>query len=402
MQKDLETRFISSIKTPQDFADASLSGIMSKTFLIHREVFAFVEKYITRYDSMPSASILEGNFPDFQWVKGIKESEFAYLRNELLKSQARREAIEILNKGGELVNDDVYGGMDYILSKMAKIRRDSKYSISYSDHDVLDRLEKLKQRKEVLAKGGTLGIKTGFSFFDKTLLGWQPGNLISIIGRTGKGKSFLSMYMACFAYLEGYRVLYFTPEMTNAEQEDRFDTIMGALMGFKFSNKKIMVGDVDETFEQYAEQMSKRKDWGMIDSDYDRPLSINAIRNYIEQFGPQVVVIDGFLLLNIGKKDWQSMLDAAMELKAIAQSKKIVMLITSQATKASKEKDMPEDTDIYGGEALAQASNVLIMMGEDPDEAKVRYVSIAKKRAGEGFNKKIKISFDVDCGKIGI
>ena len=100
--------------------------------------------------------------------------------------------------------------------------------------------------------------------------------------------------------------------------------------------------------------------------------------------------------------DWQAMLDCAMELKAIAQSKKIVMLVTSQATKASKEKDMPEDTDIYGGEALAQASNVLIMMGEDPDEPNVRYVSVAKRRAGEGFNKKIKINFSVDCGKIGI
>ena len=96
------------------------------------------------------------------------------------------------------------------------------------------------------------------------------------------------------------------------------------------------------------------------------------------------------------------MLEASMELKAIAQSKKIVMLVTAQATKASKEKDMPEDTDIYGGEALAQASNVLIMMGEDPDEPKVRYISVAKRRSGEGFNKKIKINFDIDSGRLGI
>jgi replicative DNA helicase len=403
MQKDLETRFISSITSPQDFADSSLAGINSDSFIIHREVYEFVAKYVVRYDNVPTPAIIEGKHPDFKFVKGVKDSECKYLVNELLKSQAKRKAVSILNRGSDLVNEDVYGGMDFILENLAKIRRDSRYSISYSDASAEERIEKFKKRRETIAEGGTIGIKTGFSFFDKYLLGWQPGNLISIIGRTGKGKSFLSLYLACFAYSEGYRVLYFSPEMTNEEQEDRFDTIMGALMGYKFSNKGLMVGDVNEAkYAEYAKRMSKRKDWGMIDSDYDRPLTISAIRSHIDQFGPQVVVIDGFLLLSIGKKDWQNMLEAAMELKSLAQSKKIVMLVNAQATKASKEKDMPEDTDIYGGEALAQASNVLIMMGEDPDEPKVRYVSVAKKRAGEGFNKKVKISFDLDIGRIGV
>lgn len=401
MQQGYEDRFLSSINSLEDLSEVNLSGITPETLVIRREVLQFIMTYASRHQSFPARDLVELEFSDFKYMDGVKTEERQFLMKELIKSEVRRKVINIMDKSSTTVHKDVYGTIDYLQSQIAKVKRPVSFSKSYTDKEALSRLVKLRERKEKLKKGGILGIKTGLSFFDSHLLGWQAGNLVAIIARLGIGKSTLGTYLACFAYSEGYRVAYLSPEMTTEEEELKWDTTMGALMGYKFSTSGLMRGETDEkAYEEFLTKMSDRKDWLTMDSAQNKAFTLPAIESIIDEFSPDVVVVDGFLLLNIGDKSPQNMERAANELKSIALSRRVVMLVTSQANRQAGT-DMPEMHQVYGTDALGHAADVVIMMADDETKPNKRWVSIAKKRMGAGINKKVLINFDVDIGSVG-
>jgi archaellum biogenesis ATPase FlaH len=407
MQKDLEDRFISSLKTVEDFSDASIKGITLDSFLMRPEIYEFIAKHVAKYDKIPPKATLESNFLDFKLADDVEDGEKDYLIEELRKSEVKRKARSVLDKGADILEEDADGGIDFILDKLARVRKNQSYCIGYIDKEAPSRLERIKERKKKVEEGGMIGIRTGLSFFDENLLGWIKGNLISLIGLTGKGKSWFAHYLACFSYLEGSRVLIISPEMTKEEVEDRVDVIMGSLMQYKFSHKGLLVGNVDEKkYKEYLDRFSKRKEFIVADADGDKPFTINSINHLVTLYEPDVVIVDGFLLIDIGSRDYSTMLNAAMDLKSIAQSKKLVMLVVSQGvvnTYELKGKESSKESEMttYGGKALEQAANVHLKLWDDPDKPKVRKVAVSKVRTGEGFNKPQEISFDVDIGKIG-
>ena len=182
----------------------------------------------------------------------------------------------------------------------------------------------------------------------------------------------------------------------------KWDTTMGALLGYKFSTMGLMRGDVNEKeYEEFLTKVAERKDWLTMDSVNNRPFSISAIEAIIDEFSPDIVVVDGFLLLNIGDKSPQNMEKAANDLKGLALSRRVVLLVTSQANRQAATNEMPEMHQVYGTDALGHAADVVIMMADDDTKPNKRWVSIAKKRMGAGINKKVLINFQVDEGNIG-
>jgi replicative DNA helicase len=331
----------------------------------------------------------------------VKAEERQFLTKELIKSEVRRRTLNIIDKSSSMVHTDPYGTLDFLQAQVSQVKRPASFSKSYTDKEALTRLDKLRERKEKLKKGGLIGMRTGLSFFDEKMLGWQRGNLIALIARLGIGKSTLGTYLSCFSYSEGYRVAYLSPEMTVDEEELKWDTTMGALMGYKFSTTGLMRGEVDEKqYEEFLTKVAERKDWLTMDSVNNKPFSISTIESIIDEFNPDVVVVDGFLLLNIGEKSPQNMERAANDLKSLALSRKIVMVVTSQANRQAAN-EMPEMHQVYGTDALGHAADVVIMMADDELKPNKRWVSIAKKRMGPGTNKKFLVNFSVDDGNIG-
>ena len=402
MQKELEERLISLIKNPEDLSEIVMSGVTSDTFVVRREVFDFINTYHNKYRSIPARPVIKTQYTDLEFPTDVLKSEQRFLVDELIKSEIKRKAIGVLDKGTELLLNDPYGGIDYISSKLSSIKKPQIFYKSKTDGEALKRFDQMLDRKERLKGGKSIGMRTGFSFFDDKLLGWLPGNLISIVARLGIGKTFIAEYLSCFAYSEGYRVAYCSPEMTIVEHEIRWDVILGALMGYKFSIRELIRGDTNPIkYKEFLTKVSQRDDWITLDSNHDRPFTIPSIQAIVDEYSPDLLVVDGFLLLDIGgEKNWKNMLSAAYSLKNIVQTKKIVGIVTAQATRDSAG-EIPEAHQVYGGDALAQASDVLITMGENPMKPKSRFIQIAKRRMDEGSNKKIEINFDCDIGKIG-
>jgi replicative DNA helicase len=401
--KEYEDKLISFIREPDNLAQILISGVTSDTFNIRRDVFDFIIKYKNKYSNVPSKSVIEANFQDFKVVDNVKPEETKFYIDELKKFEIKRKARKILDKSVDMMESDPYGCLDYLIAKLPALRKTSDYTRSYTDREAESRYEDYINRSTLNAQGLTVGIRTGFSILDDKLMGWQRGNLITIVASSGKGKTWLAQYLAAFPYvMEEQRVLFLEPEMSISESELRWDTIVGKLMGYKFSNKGLSVGTGvnKHEYKEFLDKVSKNERWLTLTSDNRKRFTIQSIEAEVEKFSPDIVVLDGFLLLDIGVKDWTTMEDAAAGIKNIAQNYNLIFIVTAQASRSAKD-EMPEIHEVFGGEALRHQSDCMIMMS-DTDEPKVRKIVIPKRRNGEPINKPIKISFDVDIGAIGI
>ncbi len=401
--KEFEDKLISSIQDTDDLAQIIGMGVSSDTFHVRKEVFDYLLKYKNKYVNIPSKAILEANFTDFKVVNDFKKEEVKFYVDELKKLEIKRKTRKILDKSADLLELDPYGSLDYLMAKLPALRRGSDYTRSYTDREAMARYDEYLQRVEMASQGITIGIRTGLSVLDDKLMGWQRGHLVTIVAASGKGKSWLSLYLAAFPYvMENYKVLFLEPEMPRTETELRWDSVVGKLMGHKFSNQGLTVGKgINKSdYKKFLEEVSKNERWLTLTSDNKKRFTINSIESEVERFYPDVVVLDGFLNIDIGDKEWTSMEDAAAGLKNIAQNYNLVFIVTTQASRSAKN-EMPEVHEVYGGEALRHQSDSMIMMA-DTDIPRVRLVSIPKRRSGEPINKPFRIDFDVDLGNIGI
>ena len=403
MQKDLEARALSIIKDTKTFNDMLQQGANSDCFIIFTEVFDFINKYYHKYDSIPANSIINSNFPEFSFVSEVKPEEVKFLADELVKGSVQRKAIKIINEAQDLIATDTYGTIESTINKLASVRRKVVETRSFTDKDSMKRYEYALQNKERIKKGITVGIRTGINLFDVKYLGWQPGQLIVVAGRLGIGKSWVILYFGIEAYKTGKRVLYLSPEMPLPDVELRWDTIMGRSKGYGFLNDKLLLGDVNlKDYREYLTDVSRRSDWLTIDSNFGMSFSINNINNIVDEFCPDLVVIDGISFIEAPSRDiWERMKMICDELKKLAQNKKVVIVVSAQVNREAGD-NMPKVTQIAYSDSILQAADYGIMMSGDIEKPDIRYITIPKVRAGKAVNKRLEIKFSVNEGIIAI
>ena len=417
MQKELESRALSLIRDHKTFNEFQKHGITSECFVIYTELFDFINNYFHKYDSIPAEAVIKTNFPEFVPLPDVKPEEIRYLSEELTKSNVQRRAIKIINDSSEMIDTDPYGTIETMIHRLSSVRQKAVESRSYMDKEAVKRYNLVMANREKAGKGMTVGLKTGIGIFDTKYIGWQPGDLIAIMGRMGIGKSWVLIYSSCVCYDSGKRVLYLSPEMSNTEVELRTDTVLGHIRGHKFLNDKLQEGSIDfKEYKTYLESLSSRSDWLGLDSYNGRPFSVTNIAGLIDEFNPDLVAIDGIGLLEGWQKEaWQKNQEISRGLKNLAQTKKVVIMTTSQVNRATLDKradskdnvpgteaTMPGLENLYMGDALGQDASVVIAMNQDINKPDVRYITIPKRRNGKAINRPLEIKFDVNSGIISI
>jgi len=404
MQKDLEARFLSLLlDKPETYNEATKYSISPEQFVTYQEIFNFIQKHHHKYGGVPSLEVVKLNFHEEFFVKDVPQEEVKYLYDELLRTSAARKAIGLINKYQDLIINDTYAAIDGLSAQLAQIKKNAGFYKSLTDKDALRRLALMKSRKEALGKGLTIGIPTGISAFDRNCFGWQPGNFGLIVGRPKVGKSWLLQYMGSIAYKAGKRVLYISPEMNCDEVELRFDTLMGRLEGYTFLNDELTMGKVDlGKYQQWLEKLSKREDWITFDSNNGATFTVPAIAALADEYQPDVLLVDGIILLNgPGGTDWERVKTLAYDLKNLGQSKKIVVLGATQASRDAGE-DIPNPTQTAYSDGLIQAADVGIMMAKDTEHPDIRYITIPVIRNHEAINKRLIVKFSVNKGLIEV
>jgi replicative DNA helicase len=404
MQQELEQRLISSITNEKIFGDIIIRGVSSEDFIMHTEVFSFIQTYYNKYNAIPAKAVIETSFPGFTYIDGVKEDEVKFLCDEVIKSAAKRKAIVMINETVELMPTDTYGAIDSLVARLTGIRKTAAYCRAFADADALKRYDKVISNKDRVKKGITVGIKTGISLFDEKYIGWQPGNLVGIVSRLKVGKSWLALYLGCQAYKSGKRVLFLSPEMGVDEVHLRWDTLMGKLNGYDFMNTKLQTGDVNfKSYKGWLEQVSERKDWLTLDSVNGKKFNLVNINGLINEFSPDLVVMDGIALMDVaGTESWQKVMDISYGLKALAQNHKIVIVATNQVNRSVGMDEMPTPEQVAFGDTFMQACDVGIFIQQKVNHPDVRFITIPIRRNGKAINTPVQIQFEVNNGIISV
>ena len=142
--------------------------------------------------------------------------------------------------------------------------------------------------KIVKEKGTHEFIPTGFPGLDNDLDGgFLRKELVVIGGSTGAGKSYLAVHLAMKAIESGFKVGYFSLEISN-------ELVVARMMGMKAGVKAshILYGSVDESTQNYKKGKVFILGLGDLLESYDDIYELDKIEGLIKENKFDMVVID--------------------------------------------------------------------------------------------------------------
>lgn len=246
-----------------------------------------------------------------------------------------------------------------------------------------------------------LGITFGFPFFDEISGGMQGGDLISIAGETGVGKTTIALHIARMAYLSGHSVLGLSTEM-------RLSQIGRKLLALdtRQSLQDLKMGDISCFGIDYALEMLNQEQAQTRDNFF-RFLpggiysSVSDVILVTKEQNPDLLVLDGAYLLRSSRKGysprWENVMEVVETLKNFSLTEDIPILLIFQFNK----QDPGTLGGIAGTIAISQLSSVAFSVewehradAENPSQARYRIIKIMKGRDGESGSIRINFNFD--------
>jgi replicative DNA helicase len=327
-----ETKLISAVLEDKQI-HVLLQANADKLLRTHGDIWEFVRNYFDQNGTVPPTSLVVEKFRDFEPLQGIgstkhhlEELQGEYL-SDSLKDILRNAASEV--QGGKGTE-----ALEHLISKTSELKKDTAI---IRDVDVTDIESAIAYYENVQKQNaiGSIGIKTGLPGFDNYLpAGIMPGQLGVFLAYPGIGKSWLSLYFAVQAWKQGKSPLIISLEMSETEVRNRVFTIMGEGL---WSHRQLSAGNVElDTLRMWHDKNVKgRPEFHIISNDSGGEVTPSVIRGKIDQYSPDVVIVDYLQLMSPNQKsdnETVRMKNLSRELKLLAISDEIPIIAISSAT----------------------------------------------------------------------
>jgi len=297
-----------------------------------------INLYETYIDNLSKRKLTDVNF--------IKDELFKFAKNKRLLG-ALKSTVDILKN-----TEDPIAAEAELLRNIYLNRSDIKDTI------IIDWLNDWEDRQEKRKLGEFFGgkgvIKTGIKPLDLIIDGVYPGEVLTIVGLTGRGKSILALNIGAYNLLNNKNVLHINSENPLWQTLGRYDARI-----FRLPYKILQQAQLGQQDEKYAKKVisylrtkikSKLKIAQVIPNHFNI-LTIQDIMNKLqtEGFIPDVVILDSPELMNtVGKyKEYRlQKAGAYWEFKGLMIESGISGVATTQAKVSSDKKDGPDSEDL--------------------------------------------------------
>lgn len=328
-----EAKVINAVLKNKD-KNALFGHSVNDLFTSFGDVWSHIRTYHDKYGDMPSFEVVKEKFsflPDVA-VQGNTQYYLDDLRNEYIDSRVENilmRAADERRKG--MSANEIKEIVQRSLAKLDRFQSTAR-DLTITDFEgATMRYDEMRAKAE--AMGGTPGVPTGLDFIDACMpLGMQPGDVMSIIGYPGRGKSALGTLFSAKAIQRGYKPLIFTREMSAENVQDRIFTVMGSGL---FSNTELMLGYYQEDdFRGFADKNAGGTGW-IVDGNGTGPMTPNFMRGKIDQHQPDFVLLDYLQLLHdnrITDDMTARMRNLSLEIKDMANYHGVPVVVISSAT----------------------------------------------------------------------
>lgn len=329
-----ELEVLNSLCETKDIGPVLAGSHIDQMFVDYPDAWQFIKEYYSKHRAIPDASIVQQKFTDFEVVPTSGPTAYYVdgLREQYINGELREVTLKLRDKVGKIASGKILQGV------LADLMALQNVSVESQDLDITDyeAAQKDYQETRLLAEqmGGVPGIPTGIDFIDSAYTsGLVGGDLIVVLGWTGRAKSLMTTLICVNAFNKGFKPMIVSLEMNTKKVRDRAYTMMGK---GRFKNSDLAVGDIKEDdFRTWANSMKKHKGFVVVSHDGNNEITPAVIQSKIDQHKPDIIVLDYAQLMsdNANSSDMTArMRNMSKEFKRLATSNNIPIILISSAT----------------------------------------------------------------------
>ncbi len=388
------------------------NSVSPEMFLTCGDEIAFILKHYEEYKQVPDKITFLSEFREFQMLE-VSES-MDYLVYKLKEAYTYTKIVPIIQNAADRVREDSIDAITYLKEQIAQLEADVPVSGNKDGYDIItnakDRFAEYKKRCEVK---GLIGIPTGIPKLDELTNGWLWGEeLVVITGRTNVGKSWMAEYFATIAYNLGYKILFYSGEMSREIIGFRFDTL-----NKHFSNSGLLNGagtlgvkpDTDggrylaEDYENYINQLSQKSGFVVVTPDdfNGRKPNVDELKELAVKHGADMIVVDQLSLMSDKRKAdipriAYGNISEDLFLMSKELKKPVILLAQAnrEAVKNRKKGESPELHDLAESDLVGQNSSRVLSLSVIDGTLKI---ALKKNRYGLN-NKEVLMIWDINTG----
>lgn len=408
----IEQSLICKLLDSSDLEILHSNGITADMFLTCKEEITFIINHFNQYKQMPDKITFLGQFKDFQMLTVDESTE--YLIYKLKEAYTYTKIVPIIQTASDKVREDSIKAIEYIKAELENLTKEVPVSANKDGYDIIanakDRFAEYKKRCE---SKGMIGIPTGISKLDELTNGWLWGEeLVVITGRTNVGKSWIGEYFPTVAWNLGYKILFYSGEMSREMIGFRFDTLnkhfsnMGLLNGAGTLGKKPNTDGgkyLEEDYENYVNQLSQKSGFIVVTPDDfgGRKPNVDELKALAVKHGADMIVVDQLSLMSDKRRAdipriAYNNISEDLFLMSKELKKPVILLAQAnrEAVKNRKKGESPELHDLAESDGVGQNATRVLSLSVIDGTLKI---SIKKNRYGIN-NKEVLMIWDINTG----
>ena len=396
-----EAAVITSVCKNKDISTI-LADNVDEIFQSHRDVWEGLKSYYYKFKSVPEVSVLTEKFRDFEAVNVNAETGYYVdqLKNEYLSARMRN----LLMKSGASLKDNaasrVLSDMQSEIASLTRLANNVR-DVDLTDYELAERhILAVQERSEIM--GGSPGIRSGFTALDLAYpTGMAPGHLIVAIGWPGRGKTWMTSYLACKAWEQGFKPMIVSLEMSPENMRDRIYTMLGSglFRASDFSRGQINIDD----FHHWAKKRFDDKNgFILVSNEGTNEVTPQTVQGKIDQHRPDLVICDYHQLFNDTKRSNSEVernrnISREFKLLAVRNNLPVIDITAATADDISDHNSPPMLSQVAWSKAIEYDADMAMAVHRHPDTNIIEIVS-RKNRHGTDFA--FYLDWDIDRGVV--
>lgn len=375
----------------------SINGFRSEYFTDKEDQFLFIQDFVKKYGKVPDKATFIDKFREARVFQ--VDDPVSSILERLKEETLYKRFVPLYNQAGEMMTKGKTKEACSLI--MENIERLSKgLSNTLPPVDLSDAETKKMLYRQL--KEGMTKFPSGRPEIDNIFGGWNSKDYVVIFSRLGIGKSWVAEFFAYNLIKNGYRVGYYSGEMSAAEISLRVDTF-----NTNKSNRLMYNGGMAESeYEGVANSFSKLpgKLYVVTPIELGGSPTVNDLKNFIENQKLQALFIDQVSLMKRNPKlsKVEAYGEIADDLRVLQSMTGIPFFIVSQQNRrALEDKETKNKDDLMASisysDSFGQNATLAIYLDYNKDN-KILTLDVVKNRRGSP--QKLKYSWDIDHGEI--
>ena len=363
MKYGVEQGFITQLLVSKDL-NTVVDNQIGLKFLngTNKKAFKFIREHSAKYGKVPSLRVFKKKFRDYELYKfegqyGTGE-DLKYWCDELrekFKHNTLVDSTEKIYKNMEEMNTEEA----YKVFKSTVQQIESEVILSGRISSTRNTSKRWQAYLERQKSGGMTGLPTGIEHWDELTGGLNKEELTCVMGFTGVGKSWLLIIIGVHLEKLGYKVLFFTTEMSKEMVMRRHDAVYCALNYTDFKKGKLKP-DQQKRYKKYLDDAEGEPENFIVEQVVD---GVSQIGAKIDSDKPEIVLVDGaYLMADEDTEDnWIGTVKVVRGLHKLCLNKHLPIVFTTQ----SKDEVGATLKSLQFAKAMAQDCDVVSVLEQD-------------------------------------